>query len=105
MLLARIIIPEKEGMGGAVADYDSALKYDSAIDAIVKGTSDGLMVVLNISAVLIVLVFILHVFAAVWTQGTIRAMTRGTVTGGWSWRHHRKWLRELARRQTSKPAE
>ena len=56
VLLARIIIPEKEGMGGSVADYDSALKYDSAIDAIVKGTSDGLMVVLNISAVLIVFV-------------------------------------------------
>jgi len=56
VLLARIIIPEKEGMCGAVADYDSALKYDSAIDAIVKGTSDGLMVVLNISAVLIVFV-------------------------------------------------
>ncbi|QSF55477.1 NupC/NupG family nucleoside CNT transporter [Brevundimonas fontaquae] len=56
VLLARIIIPEKQGMGGAVADYDSALKYDSAIDAIVKGTSDGLMVVLNISAVLIVFV-------------------------------------------------
>ena len=56
VLLARIIIPEKPGEGGAVADYDSALKYDSAIDAIVKGTADGLMVVLNISAVLIVFV-------------------------------------------------
>ncbi len=56
ILLARIIIPEKPGQGGAVADYNSALKYDSAIDAIVKGTSDGLMVVLNISAVLIVFV-------------------------------------------------
>lgn len=56
VLLARIIIPEKPGEGGAVADYGSALKYDSAIDAIVKGTSDGLMVVLNISAVLIVFV-------------------------------------------------
>ena len=22
-------------------------------------------------------------------------MTRGQVTGGWAWRHHRKWLREL----------
>jgi len=21
-------------------------------------------------------------------------MMRGTVTGGWAWRHHRKWLRE-----------
>ena len=56
VLLARIIIPEKPGEGGAHADYGSALKYDSAIDAIVKGTADGLMVVLNISAVLIVFV-------------------------------------------------
>jgi CNT family concentrative nucleoside transporter len=56
VLLARIMIPEKPGEGGEVADYRSALKYDSAIDAIVKGTSDGLMVVLNISAVLIVFV-------------------------------------------------
>ena len=54
--LARIMLPEKEGEGGAHADYGSALKYDSAIDAIVKGTVDGLMVVLNISAVLIVFV-------------------------------------------------
>ncbi len=56
VLLARIIVPEKKGEGGAAADYGSALKYDSSIDAIVKGTADGLMVVLNISAVLIVFV-------------------------------------------------
>jgi len=56
ILLARILIPETPGQGGAHAEYDSALKYDSAIDAIVKGTADGLMVVLNISAVLIVFV-------------------------------------------------
>ena len=56
VLLARIIIPERAGEGGHAADYDSTLKYDGAIDAIVKGTSDGLMVVLNISAVLIVFV-------------------------------------------------
>ena len=56
ILLARIIVPERPGEGGAHAEYDSPLKYDSAIDAIVKGTSDGLMVVLNISAVLIVFV-------------------------------------------------
>ena len=23
-----------------------------------------------------------------------RGMTRGSVTGGWAWRHHRKWLRQ-----------
>jgi len=56
VLLARIIIPEKPGEGGAHADDASDLKYDSAVDAIVKGTADGLMVVLNISAILIVFV-------------------------------------------------
>lgn len=57
------------------------------------------------AAFLMIMVFILHVYAAIWTRGTIRAMTRGTVTGGWAFRHHRKWLRELAGRQDSGPAE
>jgi formate dehydrogenase subunit gamma len=46
------------------------------------------------AAVAIVLVWILHVYAAIWVRGTVRAMTRGTVSGGWAWRHHRKWLRQ-----------
>lgn len=54
-------------------------------------------IVHSIAAVLIILTWILHVYAAFWVRGTLRAMTRGTVTGGWAWRHHRKWLRELAR--------
>ncbi|HEX2560155.1 NupC/NupG family nucleoside CNT transporter [Phenylobacterium sp.] len=56
VLLARIMVPEKPGQGGAHADYRSLLKYDSSIDAISKGTMDGLSVVLNISAILIVFV-------------------------------------------------
>lgn len=57
------------------------------------------------AAFLTILVFLLHVYAAIWTRGTIRAMTRGTVTGGWAWRHHRKWLREVAGREGGGPAE
>lgn len=49
-----------------------------------------------VAAVLAICVWIVHVYAAIWVRGTIRAMTRGSVTGGWAWRHHRKWLRELA---------
>jgi concentrative nucleoside transporter, CNT family len=56
ILLARIMVPEKPGQGGYYADYGSLLKYDSSIDAISKGTMDGLSVVLNISAILIVFV-------------------------------------------------
>lgn len=48
-----------------------------------------------IAAVTIICVWIVHVYAAIWVRGTIDAMTRGRVTGGWAWRHHRKWLREL----------
>ncbi|WP_159995882.1 formate dehydrogenase subunit gamma [Roseomonas sp. 18066] len=59
----------------------------------------------SIAAVLIICIFILHVYAAIWTRGTLRAMTRGTVTGGWAWRHHRKWLRELAGLRRRGPAE
>jgi formate dehydrogenase subunit gamma len=46
------------------------------------------------AAVCAILIWIAHVYAAIWVRGTVRAMTRGSVTGGWAWRHHRKWLRE-----------
>lgn len=58
----------------------------------------------SITAVVIICVWIVHVYAAIWVKGTISAMTRGQVTGGWAWRHHRKWLRELVRRPGA-PAE
>jgi formate dehydrogenase subunit gamma len=63
-------------------------------------------VVHSISAVLAILVWIVHVYAAIWVKGTVRGMMRGDVTGGWAWRHHRKWLREeVAKERTSTPAE
>jgi len=49
----------------------------------------------SIAAIVAICVWIVHVYAAIWVRGTIRAMTRGSVTGGWAWKHHRKWLREL----------
>ena len=58
----------------------------------------------SLAAIVIICVWIVHVYAAIWVRGTIRAMTRGSVTGGWAWRHHRKWLKELVtgRRDDSK---
>src|SRR5690606_4164328 len=58
-----------------------------------------------VAALVMFLVFVVHVYAAIWTRGTIRAMTRGTVTGGWAYRHHRKWLRELAGRRSQGSAK
>jgi concentrative nucleoside transporter, CNT family len=56
VLLARIMIPEKPGEGGAFADYHSSLAYESSMDAITRGVQDGLMVVFNVAAMLIVFV-------------------------------------------------
>lgn len=47
------------------------------------------------TAIVAICVWIVHVYAAIWVRGTIGAMTRGKVTGGWAWRHHRKWLKDL----------
>src|SRR5215470_9938753 len=55
-----------------------------------------------LAAIVIICVWIVHVYAAIWVRGTIRGMTRGYVTGGWAWRHHRKWLRDLV---TAKPKD
>ena len=47
------------------------------------------------TAIVAICVWIVHVYAAMWVRGTIGAMTRGKVTGGWAWRHHRRWLKDL----------
>ena len=53
----------------------------------------------SLAAVAIIGVWIVHVYAALWVRGTVPAMTRGVVSAGWAWRHHRKWLRESAQRR------
>jgi len=57
------------------------------------------------AAVAAVLLWIVHAYAAVWVRGTVRAMMRGNVTGGWAWRHHRKWLRQEVNGEKRVPAE
>lgn len=47
-----------------------------------------------LAAVLAIVIWITHVYAAIWVRGTFSAMISGWVTGGWGWRHHRKWLRK-----------
>jgi formate dehydrogenase subunit gamma len=57
------------------------------------------------AAVAAVLLWIVHAYAAYWVKGTVRAMMRGNVTGGWAWRHHRKWLRRRVGGGKRAPAE
>jgi concentrative nucleoside transporter, CNT family len=62
ILLARIMIPYEGHGKGEGLDYTSALKYESSMDAITKGVQDGMMVVVNVGAFL--LVFVSFVYLA-----------------------------------------
>ena len=57
VLLARIMVPRDDAIEQAQT-YDPAAskRYDSSIDALIKGTTDGLQIVLNVGATLIVFV-------------------------------------------------
>jgi len=48
-----------------------------------------------LAAWVLVCAIIVHIYAALWVKGSMRAMTRGVVTPGWAWKHHRGWLREI----------
>ena len=57
ILLARIIVP-RDAVVEQTQTYDpsAAKRYDSSIDALIKGTNDGLQIVMNVAATLIVFV-------------------------------------------------
>jgi len=48
-----------------------------------------------IAAFVLICAIIVHIYAGIWVKGSIRAMTRGTVSYGWAWKHHRLWFREV----------
>jgi concentrative nucleoside transporter, CNT family len=65
ILVSLIMVPEmsKQHTGGALDDVQ--MQASGTMDAIVKGTSSGLELLLNIIAMLIVLVALVHLFNAV----------------------------------------
>ena len=46
-------------------------------------------------AFVLISTLIVHIYAGIWVKGSVRAMTRGTVSAGWAWKHHRGWYREM----------
>ncbi|MFT0545280.1 formate dehydrogenase subunit gamma [Allopusillimonas ginsengisoli] len=46
-------------------------------------------------ALLMICAIIVHIYAGIWVKGSVKAMTRGTVTPGWAWKHHRAWFRQV----------
>jgi len=47
------------------------------------------------TAALMIGLIMVHIYAAIWVKGTIRAMWYGTVTRAWAKQHHRGWYRQI----------
>jgi formate dehydrogenase subunit gamma len=47
-----------------------------------------------IAAFVLSLTVVVHIYAAIWVKGTLRAMTQGTVSAGWAKHHHPLWYRD-----------
>ncbi|MGI4778936.1 MAG: formate dehydrogenase subunit gamma [Janthinobacterium lividum] len=47
------------------------------------------------SAVALIVSVITHIYAAIWIKGTVRAMTRGTVTERWAKLNHPLWHKKM----------
>ncbi len=49
------------------------------------------------AAFVAIVTIIVHIYAAIWTRGTVRGMTRGTVTAAWARHHHPGWYEEVSK--------
>ena len=57
------------------------------------------LVVHSVSAVVLIMVIMVHIYAALWVKGTITAMVEGWVTPAWAKKHHPRWYREVREKQ------
>jgi formate dehydrogenase subunit gamma len=49
--------------------------------------------------VALIVVIMVHIYAALWVKGTITAMVEGWVTSTWAKKHHPRWYREVRQKQ------
>ena len=48
-----------------------------------------------LAAFVIIAGVIVHIYAAIWIKGSIRSMTRGSVSRAWAKQHHPGWYRDV----------
>lgn len=44
-----------------------------------------------------ILAIIIHIYSAIWVKGSIRAMTRGSVSAAWARHHHPAWYKDVSK--------
>ncbi|UQY46020.1 formate dehydrogenase cytochrome b556 subunit [Mixta hanseatica] len=62
------------------------------------------LLVHSLAAVGLIVVIMVHIYAALWVKGTLTAMVEGWVTPLWAKQHHPRWYRAV-REQQSQPTK
>ncbi|WP_217474007.1 formate dehydrogenase subunit gamma [Stutzerimonas stutzeri] len=52
-----------------------------------------------IAAFIAIITLIVHIYAAIWVKGSVRAMTQGRVSHAWARHHHGLWYDEVRRKE------
>lgn len=60
------------------------------------------LLVHSLAGIGLILVIIMHIYAATWAKGSIDAMTGGKVPASWAKYHHPRWYREELAKQKQK---
>ncbi|WP_075182435.1 formate dehydrogenase cytochrome b556 subunit [Pantoea sp. 1.19] len=63
------------------------------------------LLVHSVSAVVLIVVIMVHIYAALWVKGTITAMVEGWVSASWAKKHHPRWYRAIRAKQTPPPQQ
>ncbi|QWQ16961.1 formate dehydrogenase cytochrome b556 subunit [Providencia rettgeri] len=53
----------------------------------------------SLSAIALIIMIVVHAYAAIWVKGSVRAMVEGWVTRGWARKHHPLWYRQLLEKE------
>lgn len=52
-----------------------------------------------VAAVILIISILVHIYMAIWVQGSIKGMVEGTVTRRWAKKHHPRWYREVVAKE------
>jgi formate dehydrogenase subunit gamma len=61
------------------------------------GLSRVAVLIHALAAFVLIAGVLVHIYAVIWTKGTLGAMTRGFVTRAWAKHHHPGWYREVSK--------
>lgn len=57
------------------------------------------LLVHSVAATALIIVIMVHIYAALWVKGTLTAMVEGWVTTTWAKKHHPRWYRAVREQQ------